>query len=269
MSNLKGKKMPVTPQLAKQWLLTNTDNRKPSPAWVSKLARDMRNGQFPNVGETIKFDEDGHLIDGQHRLMAIVESGKTIEFFVIEGIPREDRFKMDKNRRRSASDELTMGYGIPSAKSAQAVCRLVLLWEVEEIRGEVYKPTDAEIVDYVVTNRDAMGQAVRYGMSLRNEIGGLPAAFGCLHYLTFRIDAATAMEFWEGVMRGEGLHSGDPELALRNLIIRHAQKGGEKPVKPFLAAGAKAWNAKREGKKMKALALKGLTELTDENFKLA
>lgn len=269
MSNLKSKKMPVTPQLAKKWLATNTDNRRVSPGWVSKLARDMRNGQFPNVGETIKFDEEGHLIDGQHRLEALVEAGVTVEFFVIEGIPREDRFKMDKNRRRSASDELTMGHGIPSAKSAQAVTRLVLLWEVEEVRGEVYKPTDAEIVDYVVANRDSIGQAVRYGMGLRNEIGALPAAFGALYFLTYRIDAATALEFWEGVRNGEGLHAGDPELALRALIIRHAKAGGEKPVKPFLAAGAKAWNAKREGKKMKALALKGLTELTDEHFKLA
>ena len=269
MSNLKAKKMPVTPQLAKQWLATNSDNRKPSPAWVGKLARDMRNGQFPNVGETIKFDTEGHLIDGQHRLMAVIESGKTVEFLIVEGIAREDRFKMDKNRRRSASDELTMGHGIPSAKSAQAVTRLVLLWEVEEVRGEVYKPTDAEIVDYVVQNRDAMNQAVRYGMGLRNEIGALPAAFGALYFLTFRIDAATALEFWEGVRKGEGLHAGDPELALRALIIRHAQKGGEKPVKPFLAAGAKAWNSKREGKKIKILALKGLTELTDEHFKLA
>ena len=269
MTNLKTKKMPVTPQLAKQWLAMNTDNRKPSANWIGKLARDMRNGQFPNIGETIKFDTEGHLIDGQHRLMAVIESGKTIEFIIVEGIARENRFKMDKNRRRSASDELTMGYGIPSAKSAQAVCRLVLLWEVEEIRGEVYKPTDAEIVDYVVANRDAIGQAVRFGMGLRNEIGALPAAFGALYYLTYRIDAATGLEFWEGVMRGERLTSGDPELALRNLIIRHAQKGGEKPVKPFLAAGAKAWNAKREGKKMKTLALKGLTELTDEHFKLA
>lgn len=176
---------------------------------------------------------------------------------------------MDRNRRRSASDELTMAHGIPSAKSASAVARLVLLWEVEEVRGEVYKPTDTEIVDYVVQYRDLMGQAVRYGMTLRSEIGGLPAVFGALHFLTFRIDAATALGFWEGVMRGEGLHQGDPELALRNLIIRQAQKGGEKPVKPFLAAGAKAWNAKREGKKIKVLALKGLTDLTDDNFKLA
>lgn len=269
MSNLRAKKMPVTPQLAKKWLLTNSDNRSPSPSWVGKMARDMRNNQFPNIGETIKFDEDGHLIDGQHRLEALVEAGVTVEFFIIEGIPREDRFKMDRNRRRTASDELKMGHDVPSAKSASAVARLALLWEVEEVRGEVYKPTDTEIVDYVVANRDAIGQAVRYGMGLRNEIGGLPAAFGCLYFLTFRIDAATALEFWEGVMRGEGLHQGDPELALRALIIRHAQKGGEKPVKPFLAAGTKAWNAKREGKKIKVLVLKGLPELTDEHFKLA
>src|SRR5438105_4834244 len=73
---LKSRIVKVTPELARQWLESNEDNRRLSDEWVRKLARDMVNDEFPNVGETLKFDEKGRLIDGQHRLRAVVLSGK-------------------------------------------------------------------------------------------------------------------------------------------------------------------------------------------------
>lgn len=267
---IKTRTVVVSPRTAKTWLATNRENRTLSPDWVNKLARDMRSGDFPNVGEGIKFDEDGDLIDGQHRLAAVVQSGVSVEFLVVEGVPREHRYKMDKVRKRSTADELTMRFGIPSAAMAVATGRLVLQWEIEEIKSESYKPTDAEIVDCVVQHRDAIGEAVRYGMTLRADLGASPSATAAVHFLTRRIDAATAVEFWHGVHKGSGLVEGDPELTLRNAIVKLNQAtAGAKQVKPFLAMLAYAWNAKREGRKIKRLAPKKLAELTDEHFRLA
>jgi hypothetical protein len=143
------------------------------------------------------------------------------------------------------------------------------MWEVEEIKSEMYKPTDTEIVDYVVAHQDLFNQAVRYGMNLRKDIGALPSPAAALYFLTYRIDAAMALEFWASVLSGEGLRAGDPEHALRAAIIRRDKQGGEKPAKPFLAMCAKAWNARREGKKIKMLSPKPLGELTNDSFKLA
>jgi hypothetical protein len=269
MSELKTRKVQVTPELAKKWLATNQDNRKLSEAHVRKLARDMSNDDFPNLGETIKFDTEGHLIDGQHRLEAVKLSKKTIEFFVVEGIAREHRYRMDKVRPRKVSDQLTMQHRIPSAQMAVAAVRIILMWQIEVIKSETFKPTDSEIIDFTVKNTDAINQAVRYGMTLRSEIGALPSPTAALYFLTYEIDAAEALQFWDSLKSGEGLHKGDPELTLRAAIGRLQVKGGEKNPKSFMAMVAKAWNARREGKKMLALSPKPVTELTDDHFKLA
>jgi hypothetical protein len=269
MSDIKMRKVQVTPELARKWLKTNIDNRKLSEAHVRKLARDMSNDDFPNLAETIKFDTEGHLIDGQHRLEAVKLSGKTVEFFVAENIPREHRYRMDKVRPRKVSDQLTMQYRIPSAQMAAATVRIILMWQIEVIKSETFKPTDSEIIEYAVANSDLLNQAVRYGMTLRNEIGALPSATAALYFLTYQIDAAEALNFWESLKTGEGLHKGDPELTLRAAIGRLQVKGGEKNPKTFMAMIAKAWNARREGKKIQVLPPKPSAELTDEHFKLA
>jgi hypothetical protein len=269
MSELKTRKVKVTPDLAKRWLKTNIDNRKLSDEWVRKLARDMTNDVFPNVGETLKFDEDGHLIDGQHRLHAVVLSEKTVEFIVVEGIERDHRYKMDRVRVRKASDELTMRHHIPSAPVAVGATRLILMWQIEVIKSETFKPTDSEIIDFIVTHTELINQAVRFSMTLRTEIGALPSSTAALYFLTHEIDAAEALQFWDLVKTGESLHKGDPELTLRNAIMRLKQKGGEKNPKTFMAMVAKAWNARREGRKIQVLAPKLPPDLTDDHFRLA
>lgn len=269
MSELKTRKVKVTPELAKRWLGTNQDNRNLSEAHVKKLARDMSNDDFPNIGETIKFDTEGHLIDGQHRLEAVKLSGKTIEFIIIEGVEREHRYRMDKGRPRKVSDQLTMQYRIPSAQMAAATVRIILMWQIEVIKSETFKPTDSEIVEFTVENADLVNQSVRYGMTLRTEIGALPSPTSALFFLTSQIEAAEALQFWESVKTGEGLHKGDPELTLRNAISRLTVKGGEKNPKTYMAMVAKAWNARREGRKIQVLPPKLPIDLTDDHFKLA
>ena len=65
----------VTPDMARTYLKSNTHNRPLDAARVSKYAADMRAGRWLVSPETISFDEHGVLLNGQHRLGAIVESG--------------------------------------------------------------------------------------------------------------------------------------------------------------------------------------------------
>lgn len=266
---LKTRKVQVTPELAAQWLKTNQENRNLSDEWIRKLSRDMTNNDFPNVGETLKFDTNGHLIDGQHRLKAVILSGKTVEFFVVENIPRDYRYRMDQVRVRKPSDALTMEHHVPNSQMAVATVRIILMWQIEVIKSQTFTPTNQEIIEFTVANKDRIGEAVRYGMNLRGEIGALPSPTAALYFLTYEIDAAEALQFWESVKTGEGLHKGDPELTLRAAIGRLQVKGGEKNPKTFMAMVAKAWNARRAGKKIQVLPPKLPADLTDDSFKLA
>lgn len=75
--------------MAEEWLSTaNVKNRKLRVRTVDAFAADMRRGKWHTTHQGIAFDEAGNLLDGQHRLAAIVKSGCTIEILVTTGIPK-------------------------------------------------------------------------------------------------------------------------------------------------------------------------------------
>lgn len=77
----------ITPAKALEYLKMNVNNyRKLSKAKVAIYAKDMSEGRWVLNGETIVFAENGILLDGQHRLAAVIQSGKTVEMTVVRGI---------------------------------------------------------------------------------------------------------------------------------------------------------------------------------------
>src|SRR4051794_7777218 len=64
----------VTPELAKEWLAMITrSQRKLRPGHVRMIARDIKEGRWLLTGESLIFDRDGGLLNGQHRLSGIIE----------------------------------------------------------------------------------------------------------------------------------------------------------------------------------------------------
>ena len=73
----------VTPAIALEWLKRNfSRNRSLNKAAVARYAREMKAGAWRLSHQSIAFDSSGTLIDGQHRLRAVVESGCTVAFLV-------------------------------------------------------------------------------------------------------------------------------------------------------------------------------------------
>jgi hypothetical protein len=68
----------VDPATAESWLAKNPNNRNLRVPVVQSYARDMVSGNWMLNGETIKFDQSGKLIDGQHRLSAVVTADVTV-----------------------------------------------------------------------------------------------------------------------------------------------------------------------------------------------
>ena len=79
----------ITPEKAQEYLKFNIENyRSLSKDRVLSYAGDMKNGKWQLNGEAIKFDSEGVLIDGQHRLHAIVRAGVPVEMLVIRGVQK-------------------------------------------------------------------------------------------------------------------------------------------------------------------------------------
>ena len=75
---------------AKELLANNDHNRKLSPTRIRKFADEMQNGMWVYNGESIIVSESGRLLDGQHRLHAIIEADAEIELELIQDVPDED-----------------------------------------------------------------------------------------------------------------------------------------------------------------------------------
>ena len=73
----------VTPEMARRWLDSNTrSNRRPSAKTVDAYAREMAAGRWLVTHQGIAFNQAGELVDGQHRLLAIIEADVNVLMMV-------------------------------------------------------------------------------------------------------------------------------------------------------------------------------------------
>lgn len=94
----------INPEYAAFLLEGNSKNRPISKSNVEFLASQMKDGLFKYNGDTIRVDRNGNLLDGQHRLSAIIASGTTQMMTVIGGLDPETFLTIDQGRKRTAGD---------------------------------------------------------------------------------------------------------------------------------------------------------------------
>ncbi len=116
--------MYVTPDLAENWLAeANQGNRNLRPRRVESLARDMRNNVWSHTHEGLAFDENGRLVDGQHRLSAIVSSDRAQWLWVCNKLEVDAALYLDDGARRSLADAAKFDNGTNIVRKAEAVAR--------------------------------------------------------------------------------------------------------------------------------------------------
>jgi hypothetical protein len=113
----------VTPEMARVFLASNLDNRNKRGWWVSGLASMIKRGEWIPTHQGVAFSKSGKLIDGQHRLEAIVESNTSVEMLVVTGV-REDAYKVLDNGIKRTMADLT-GLNQKTAEVCRILSRLV------------------------------------------------------------------------------------------------------------------------------------------------
>ena len=112
----------ITPKVAENYLLNNKGNRKISERIIRHYVHLMKTGQWKENGESIVFDVNGVLKDGQHRLEAILRSGKTFRIPVVEGVESDVMATIDTGKNRSLHDILQLnGFAQPNRVAALTV----------------------------------------------------------------------------------------------------------------------------------------------------
>jgi hypothetical protein len=113
----------------------------------------MSAGRWISNGETFKRATNGTLLDGQHRLTAIVLSGVTLEeAVVISDLAPETQDTMDQGRARTVADVLGIN-AVKNASIVASVARRGWQWEQTNFKFTSHTaPTPAEIRQFVTAN---------------------------------------------------------------------------------------------------------------------
>lgn len=246
----------VTPKLAEQWLGKNGHNRNIRPAAVNIYAADMVNGRWRFNGEAIKFNTEGELADGQHRLMAVIAAGVTVPMLVGYDLSPESQETMDSGVKRTAGDVLRLR-GYMNYVVLSAVANRVLLWQrgVRWSRNRLSMPSKAELVQAIETDPTII-EATHVADRCRKWVQAPTSVIGTCWWVFAHIDREQADDFFDKLQTGADLPAHHPILTLRNRLSQVRNAPGQwLSTERYIALFCRCWNAYRQGRTLQKLAI--------------
>ncbi|HLY79784.1 MAG TPA: hypothetical protein VKQ70_10445 [Caulobacteraceae bacterium] len=237
----------VTPAKALEWLQSAARNRHITDSVVRRYGADMQAGRWTLNGQGIIFNTEGQLVDGRHRLTAVVATECEVPMLVVRGAPPGAFETMDSGRGRTLAHTLQIE-GTKNAAAVSAAARIVFAY----VSGMNLKhsATRMELLDLIRRHPliDEYATLIANKDYLIKPLGVPRSSFAAILALgnNARDRDATVTEFIDGFITGEGLFSGDPRLTLRRWLARQRQEtgfSGGRIAEPFFAALARAWSA--------------------------
>lgn len=143
----------VTPSKAKKYLEGNTNNRRISRDRVRSYARDMLQGEWQewNPQNVLTITESGRLLDGQHRLLAVIRANKAIEFEIAIVSDAEEPI-LDRGRPRSIRDTATMRCLPPLYRNYAVLGAASLFYRIENGKSSI--PSDNAVISFISKYED-------------------------------------------------------------------------------------------------------------------
>lgn len=240
----------ITPELATQWLERNVRNRSLRQHKVDAYTAAMQRGEWRESRDPIEFDENNNLINGQHRLSAIVKSGLTIKNPVRVNVPANDMAVIDTGLSRKASDVLALT-GHSNSTGLAAAAKTWYLWQtipsLTMLRAGS-RVVNNELILRVVEDQPDLLHSVEFINKYKNAFNLVPpAAMAAVHYeIVLRHGSDKANEFFRELAEGFGLQPGSPILALRNVLIKSSTSVTKRATEErmaWLIHGFNKWHA--------------------------
>lgn len=259
----------ITPHKAQTWLDERYGRqRRVSDSRVKFYAKEMKRGKWQPTNPIALAHVDGntHLVNGQHTLLAVLESGATLKYnpIHIHQVTEMDDIDelyahYDIGKKRNYADSLRAyrvdeHTDLPLSAIQHLSSGIVSVMSGFPRRNTRYSIAHDELIDLVYEWCDTFKQ-VRHAVS-ESESGIvkriLIKSVLSVALVTMRYQPEDAFEFWRQVARIDRLPRNDPRLALHKALISWELKGGdtgapgEEPG-TFSRAAAYAWNKYRRG----------------------
>lgn len=250
------KQILITPDIARHYLSMNTTNRRISDVKVAQYVRDILNDRWKSdTAECIKFSKSGKLIDGQHRLTAIVKANTPVSMCVVDGLGDDVFSVLDTGKSRNAGDS----FKVAEIKNANVTPSIIAFYNAiqngnksqEQLRT---KPTNMMLLDmyndridfWDSVTRNTLGYYIDFAKILAPSfIGGFYASF-------YEANELMVDSFFAQLCRGESISNGTL-LVLRNKLISDKTSLRKLPRGVKMAMIIKAWNCYVTGASVKIL----------------
>lgn len=235
--------MCITPKIAHDLLKNALPNRPLSKARVRALIDDLRNGRWRTNGESIIFDSNLQLLDGQHRLMAVVESGISITALVVVGVPPTAMPSIDQGRSKGGADVLHMAR-LPRAQQLASAARWLWRYEQQRMRQTTVLLRDYELPQFI-HQRPALQASLEWGRSIRTLVPQGCASM--LYFVMAQKDGWTAKPFFHGLATGQNLSAADALWHVRERLLKDRRPLHHAVIVERAALVVQAWGCVRKG----------------------
>lgn len=161
----------INKEKALEYLKANTKNRPQIRANVDFVKDELVNNRFLFNGQTITFDWNGVLQDGQHRLIAISELDAEAEILVVRGIDPAAFKTIDTGAKRTPRDVLSINEVPYSSALASAINRILGKFDQSRKVGKSgsVKFSNTEILDFYNQNKEELDNNASFIYTLYNS----------------------------------------------------------------------------------------------------
>lgn len=262
-----GMRVLMTPEIAKELLAINTNNRRVKKERVLAYGRSMARGQWQFTGDAIRVarKENGEqvIVDGQHRLLACVEANVSFETMLFTNLDYGVFTVIDRGVSRTNGDLLGV-IGTANGTTVGALVRPIIAVDAglnPLQHGTMILVTGEDLVAFVQENEELVQWALSMGIKGATGVGGIKSAWAMFAIIAARERNKRLVEkFVEETAKGVGLYEGDPRLALRSFMLKTGTSHGQN-ARNYREAGTilRAFNAYVEGRPLLSLKPWGTT----------
>lgn len=229
----------ITPKKAAEWIQRNVNNRPIRNRRVDQYAAAMTAGAWKLNGDCIRFNCNGDLVDGQHRLHACIQSGVSFETYVIHGIPIEAFDTIDQGDKRTVGDVFARR-GYKHYSTLAAAVRWV--WRYEN-KMQCHGAMRTDQANDIIERHPALHTAAELSCKVQRGTVIVPGVFTFLDYWTGQNNQERADKFWCSIAEGDSLEKGTPAFLIHKRLVANLGSIAKLDGTTVCALCVKAWNS--------------------------
>ena len=217
--------MDITPDMAKKILAHRNKNNRPIRyTHLEKLSDAIEKGEWKVTYQCIAFDKDGNLIDGQHRLAAVLQTRQTVKMTVATNMDPSIFEVVDTGSKRSTGDALDI-LGSEHGRCVSGALKICICYqnfpEKTWSGANIQQPSTSDITSIYKDRKDEIEALLSVIKKKHKNFKCFSPSLGLALSLLL-LDAGWSdvqiWEFWDCVTLGANLPPDSVVLSFRNQL---------------------------------------------------